>query len=123
MKRLRLAVVATTAGIVVTVVAGPAGAAAPTNDDFANRISEPAAPLPISAAGDTTDATVEPGEPEHAGDEGGASVWYEWTPAANGTYEIDTSGSSFDTLVAVYTGAAVAGLGDPPVAFNDDAAV
>ena len=31
------------------------------------------------------------------------SLWYAWTCPAGGTYEFDTIGSSFDTILAVYT--------------------
>ena len=31
------------------------------------------------------------------------SVWYKWTAPAGGTFEFDTIGSSFDTILSVYT--------------------
>jgi subtilisin family serine protease len=71
-----------------------------------------------SRTGTTVDATKEPGEPDHAGNVGGASVWYQITPAASGTATIDTIGSDFDTLLAVYTGTSVSALTE--VASNDD---
>jgi hypothetical protein len=64
------------------------------------------------------DATMEAGEPNHAGNAGGASVWYLWTAPATGNAEFDTIGSGFDTLLAVYTGASVDQL--TLVAQNDD---
>lgn len=36
-------------------------------------------------------ATKETGEPDHAGDPGGASVWYSWTAPATGTAEFSTA--------------------------------
>ncbi|HYU66674.1 MAG TPA: Ig-like domain-containing protein, partial [Jatrophihabitantaceae bacterium] len=57
-------------------------------------------------------------EPDHAGERGGASVWWKWTPPANGTATIDTTGSAIDTVLAVYTGDRVEAL--TPVAANDD---
>ncbi|TXT39234.1 MAG: hypothetical protein FD138_122, partial [Planctomycetota bacterium] len=67
-------------------------------------------------------ATSEVGEPYHAGINGGYSVWWLWTPVSGGSVTIDTSGSNFDTLLAVYSGPGVfvsfAGL--TPVASNDD---
>ena len=42
--------------------------------------------------------------------EGGKSVWYAWTPGFVGVASIDTNGSGFDTLLAVYTGSTLAGL-------------
>ncbi|HND00178.1 MAG TPA: immunoglobulin domain-containing protein, partial [Myxococcota bacterium] len=46
----------------------------------------------------------------HAGKPGGKSIWYRWTPSRTGIATIDTRGSSFDTLLAVYTGSSVAAL-------------
>ncbi len=63
-----------------------------------------------AVAGDNSGATKEAGEPNHANDAGGASVWYRWTAPANGIYTVDTFGSSFDTLLGVYTGNAVNAL-------------
>jgi hypothetical protein len=53
------------------------------------------------------DASTEPEEPQHAGNAGGCSVWWKWTAPTNEIFELDTAGSSFDTLLAVYTGTAV----------------
>lgn len=73
----------------------------------------------------TTNATREFNEPLHGGNEGGASVWWTYTPTKSGVLLITTEGSTFDTLLGVYT------LNDPldrsfskliPVAQNDDAA-
>src|SRR5207237_2919235 len=69
-------------------------------------------------AGTNVAATKEAGEPSHAGNAGGHSVWYRWTASANATLTIDTVGSSFDTLLAVYTGSSVNAL--TAVAANDD---
>ena len=64
-------------------------------------------------------ASREAGEPAHAGNIGGSSVWFAWTAPTTGTVTINTAGSSFDTLLAVYTGSSVSGLA--AVASNDDA--
>jgi hypothetical protein len=72
-----------------------------------------------SWTGSTTGATKEAGEPSHAGNAGGHSVWFTWTAAAGGATTFKTAGSSFDTLLAVYTGSAVSAL--TAVASNDDA--
>ena len=40
----------------------------------------------------------------------GQSVWYRWTAPANGPWAFDTRGSSFDTLLGIYTGSSVGGL-------------
>ncbi len=52
----------------------------------------------------TEGATSEPGQPEPCGQVGGASQWFVYTAPASGTMRIDTQGSTFNTLVGVYTG-------------------
>ena len=71
------------------------------------------------ATGSNAGAGKEPGEPDHAGDRGGASLWWSWTAPDDGMVTIDTAGSDVDTLLAVYTGGAVDALAE--VASNDDA--
>jgi hypothetical protein len=90
---------------------------APANDFFANRIVLSGSS--VTSGGTNVKATRESGEPRHAGNAGGRSVWWTWTAPASGTVTIDTAGSNFDTLLAVYTGTSVSAL--TPVASNDDA--
>jgi hypothetical protein len=71
-----------------------------------------------SVYGSNAGATKENGEPNHAGNAGGASIWYCWTAPINGQVTFDTIGSTFDTLLAVYTGSAVNAL--TPIASNDN---
>jgi len=83
-------------------------AARPEHDSFS-------APLVVSGGGGqvTTSnllASKESGEPNHAGSAGGASMWFAWTASTSGTCEITTAGSSFNTLLAVYQGAAINAL-------------
>ncbi len=68
--------------------------------------------------GSNVSASKEPGEPDHAGEVGGASVWYCWTVQSNRLYTIDTFGSGFDTVLAVYQGTSVTNL--ETVTANDD---
>jgi hypothetical protein len=56
----------------------------------------------VLVTGSNTDATVEPGEPKHAGKIGGHSVWISWLAPANGLLTLSTANSSFDTLLAAY---------------------
>jgi len=70
-------------------------------------------------AGRTTSASKEPDEPDHAGDTGGRSVWYRWTAPENGAWILGAAGSSFDTILAVYTGGSLTNL--VVAAGNDDA--
>ena len=88
----------------------------PVNDDFAN--ATPLAGMNVSVTGNNVYASKEPGEPNHAGNAGGRSVWWTWTAPSGGSVTINTFGSSFDTLLAVYTGSSVSAL--TPVASNDD---
>ena len=89
---------------------------AQTNDAFSSRIR-------LSGASGQTDgnnvgASKETGEPDHAGNRGGASVWWAWTAPAAGEVTFDTEGSDFDTLLAVYSGNSVNRLVE--VGSNDD---
>lgn len=92
-----------------------AAAARPANDDFA------AATVLSSTSGSTTGssrlATLQAGEPAPADSTG--SVWWTWTAPAAGQVSLSTAGSSFDTRLDVYTGAAVGSLS--AVASNDNA--
>lgn len=98
-------------------------AAAPANDDFANATDlsgfDPAAG---SISGTNVASSKEVGEPDHAGNPGGRSVWYTWTAPGDGSVpnvSFSTGFTELDTLLAVYTGAAVGALTE--VASNDDA--
>jgi hypothetical protein len=88
----------------------------PSNDNLAG--ASPLATLGGRTIGDNRNATKETKEPDHAGDTGGSSVWYQWIPGVSGTAVLDTWGSLFDTLLAVYRGTNVAELA--LVAANDD---
>ena len=91
------------------------GGSPPANDNFANRITISGSNG--STTGANSNGTKETGEPSHAGDAGGKSVWWTWTAPATGSVTIDTFTSSFDTLLAVYTGTAVNAL--TTIASND----
>jgi hypothetical protein len=67
---------------------------------------------------DNHGAGREPGEPLHAGQIGGHSLWWRWDAEADGEVRIDTDGSEVDTLLAVYTGSGLPNL--QPVVSNDD---
>ena len=90
------------------IAAAPA-LAAPANDNFADaQVANTGDTNPTS--GSNVDATKEAGEPNHAGDAGGASVWYRWTAPSSGAATVDTCDSNFDTLLGVYTGDSVSSL-------------
>ena len=90
-------------------------AAGPSNDNFAA-----AAVLTVdgnnsaSASADNTSATAQAGEPDHFtyGGSAGAthSLWWKFVALYNGTVQIDTKGSAFNTALAVYTGATLTHL-------------
>lgn len=108
---------------VLLALPGAALAAAPANDDFANATDlsgfDPAAG---SISGTNVASSKEVGEPDHAGNPGGRSVWYTWTAPGDGSVpnvSFTTGFTELDTLLAVYTGAAVGALTE--VASNDDA--
>ena len=96
------------------------GFAQPANDNIANfRVL-------TGGIGTTTGindgATRETGERDHAGNAGGRSVWFRWTPTANGIAAFDTIGSDFDTLLEVYRGTGISNVTQlaSPLASNDD---
>jgi Ca2+-binding RTX toxin-like protein len=100
--------VALVAAAAFLIAAAPA-LAAPANDNFADaQVANTGDTNPTS--GSNVDATKEAGEPDHAGDAGGASVWYRWTAPSSGAATVDTCDSTFDSLLAVYTGDSVSGL-------------
>ncbi len=105
----------------------------PVNDNFAARrvLTGSLVQDRISNLG----ASKEASEANHAGNAGGKSLWWTWTAPFGGrvtidtaglssalatTLQVDTKGSTFDTLLAVYTGSTLASL--LPVGQSDDAA-
>jgi hypothetical protein len=110
-------VAALVAVLAVMAWVAPAAFAVPPNDDFAS--AQAISGIDVAATESNADATKETGEPDHAGNVGGRSLWYQWTAVYTGMVVIDTCGSDFDTLLAVYTGNSVSGL--TPVTSNDDA--
>jgi hypothetical protein len=91
-------------------------AARPPNDAFEGRLQ--IFGNRTSRIGSNLNATKEPGEPYHAGTPGGASIWWEWTASSSGTVCLNTLGSEFDTLLAIYAGSTISNL--VPIAANDD---
>jgi hypothetical protein len=90
----------------------------PSADFFADAIALTGTQITVS--GSNVGATAEPGEPAGEGTNGDVnSVWWNWTAPASGQVEINTFGSSLDTVLAVYTGAGLDKLN--LFAANDDA--
>ena len=90
-------------------------AAQTLTDAFASRPVGTGASVDFS--GESSSATTEVGEPDHGGSRH-RSLWGAWTAPANGNVTINTSGSAFDTVLAVYAGSTLGGL--LPVAQNND---
>jgi hypothetical protein len=95
------------------------GPVPPANDSFAGATN-------MGAIGSTTvtgtnvNATLEVGEPTPVSDQiTTQSVWWRWTAPATGQVEVNTTGSAFNTILAVFTGDSVSALNLE--AFNDDA--
>ena len=89
----------------------------PFNDDFAARPRLTGDNLAIRS--NNAGATAESGEPAHAGLPPSATLWWEWTATGSTPVTITTSGSAFDTVLAVYTLTPQGTLA--PVGANDDA--
>ena len=85
-----------------------AALAAPANDNFVD--AEVITGTNIALVRASAGATKETGEPDHAGNTGGASVWFQWTAPASGSVEWNTAGSSFNTLLVAYEGASASNL-------------
>lgn len=73
----------------------------------------------VKLAANSSTASKEPGEPNHAGKPGGKSLWWNWTAPSSGQVRVSTAGSAFDTVLAVYQGSEVSAL--LLVAQNDNA--
>jgi hypothetical protein len=78
------------------------------NDDFASRW--PMVGSQDLVLGFNGGATKEANEPYHWQNTGGASVWWTWQAPQSGWVTFSTYGSSFDTVLAAYTGSQVSGL-------------
>jgi len=110
------------------LVAGVA-AAQPANDYFTN--ATVITGLSGSTNGDNTGSTLEACEtnalitdnPAYNPDPITNSVWFAWTAPGSGTVQFDTGGSSFETVLAVWTTSNTNTLCDPsltPVISDDD---
>jgi Zn-dependent metalloprotease len=92
---------------------------APANDDF--NFPTIISSVPYTTSQNIAGATTAIDDPSFSCVSGqkSNSVWYRYTPAANVTLNLDTFGSNFDTVLAVWTGSRGSLTS---VACNDDAA-
>jgi hypothetical protein len=72
----------------------------PKNDDFKNSIILTG--NTVQTVGSNFDATSEENESQHMDQPASKSVWWSWTSSNNGYATVDTVGSSFDTVLAIY---------------------
>jgi hypothetical protein len=83
----------------------PPGAPAAWGD---NEFQQSIVPAPInitnSQSFDTSGSVSNPGEPEHCGYEACASYWLPYIAPQSGTLTIDTIGTEFNAVLAIYTG-------------------
>lgn len=80
----------------------------PANDNFTNATVITGASAVLFA--NNAYASKETNEPVHAGIAGGHSVWWRWVAPSNGIVAIKATGSSFQPLLAAYTGNTVSQL-------------
>jgi len=86
----------------MTVGAPVQALAAPANDDIANATQ--ITTLPFNDRVDTTSATPAVDDPTFCNGPGNNTVWYSLTPSHDGVVTIDTFGSDYDTVLALYRG-------------------
>jgi hypothetical protein len=112
-------IVAVTSFIVSAMLFTVPADAVLTNDDCAS----PAlvATLPFADSADVSTATGSPSDPPRscASATAAHSVWYSFTAGSDGVVTASTAGSSFDTILTVFTGSCAA---PSEVACNDDSA-
>lgn len=97
----------------------------PDNDDFEQPYTLKSGPGdPITGFGPNlfvafanVGATRQPGEPSHAGNPGGASIWFRWVAPITGSVQFGTCDKPLRTVLAVYTGTALGAL--TPVAAGE----
>jgi len=81
------------------------GTPAVSNDDIYD--AEGISSAPYSNSQSTSDATLTGDDPPIkciGYEQGYNSVWYSYTPASNGVITVDTFGSEYDTVLALWTG-------------------
>src|SRR3954471_23689031 len=91
---------------VLPLICAFSAAAQPANDNFANAWN--LSGTVVTTNGNSQGGSKEAGEPNHAGNAGARSVWFNWTAPKTAQVRVDTIGSTGgfnnDTLLAIYTG-------------------
>ena len=96
--------------------AGPGGSGLPHRSGFTSVAAGTLGTQVFSSVGSGTQS----GEPATGGASGGASRWFYLKPTSAGVMIIDTIGSTFDTIMTVYTGPSLFSLS--PVTSDDNSA-
>lgn len=96
------------AALCALVLAASASAAPPANDEFADALLGGGDHL--EASGNTFEATKESGEPNHAGDPGGASAWFAWTAPRSQLTFVQICTDGWEALLGIYRGESVDAL-------------
>jgi hypothetical protein len=104
---MRLKLGTLTVATAFAATATPAIAAPPANDAFADAQK---VKIGREYSGVATEATAELGEPAHSRWGALHSVWFRYRASRSGPLTIDTGGSEYDTVLAVYTGRDVSQL-------------
>src|SRR4051812_19225315 len=101
---MRAAGIAAVAPRAMVLASAAPALAAPAYDDFVFAQFLPANANTIGTT--NSGATAETAEPNHVpGNTPSRSVWFKWTAPASGETVFNTTGSEFDTVMAVYSGA------------------
>ncbi|MGB8984479.1 MAG: M4 family metallopeptidase, partial [Anaerolineales bacterium] len=93
------------AALAVKMDVAPIPPPPPDNDNFANAIA--ISSMPYADEQNTISATTEVSDPIlpcGTEDQGTNSVWYRYTPTADGLLTVNTFGSEYDTILAVWIG-------------------
>lgn len=90
----------------------------PPNDFFSDATILPAGGFTVKGSNRGATQELFEKQPPHFGKGRGSTVWWRWTAAVDEDFTINTSGSDFDTVLSVYTGATAGNLSQ--VAWNDD---
>jgi len=100
------------ASLPIEVLAG----SAPTNDNFsaARALEGVKGSLSLNTGG----TTIEGGEPNHGCYGPYGSAWFTFTAETPGSLRLDSTGSTFDNMLAVYSGSSLGGL--KQIGFGDD---
>lgn len=108
------------AGLLTGLATVPAHAAEPRNDLFSRADNLTPERCNAVQEGDNFEATGQTGEPTHlgAGSLPVQSSWSKWEAPRSRTVVMNTNGSDFDTILAVYRGSRLQQL--TPVAADDD---